>query len=325
MTNTKQQDTRASTTWQSQINVSGEFDRRPTAFHDRVCEDGSSPYTPEANRYHLYVSHACPWAHRTLIVRKLKGLEHVISVDVVDSFLAEGGWTFEGSEPGATGDRVNGFRALRQAYEATEPDYEGAVTVPVLWDRKTSRIVNNESAEILRMLNSQFQSWARNPEVDLYPTPLRERIDEINDWVYRQINNGVYQAGFARSQSAYDRAVSGVFAGLERAESMLERSRYLAGNQLTEADVRLFTTLVRFDLVYHTHFKCNVRRVIDYPNLWAFTRDVYSLGGVAETVEFQHIKHHYYRSHLSINPYGIVPAGPELELTQPHDRATRFG
>lgn len=321
MTDSKQQGGRASTTWQSQINATGEFERHPTTFRNQICDDGSTLFTPEANRYHLYVSYACPWAHRTLIARKLKGLEHIISVDVVDTFLAEGGWTLEGAEPGATGDRVNGFRRLRQAYEATDPSYEGSVTVPVLWDRKTNRIVNNESAEIIRILNSQFQRWAQNPELDLYPRSLRERIDEINDWVYRQINNGVYQAGFARSQRAYERAVNGVFSGLDRAESILAQSRYLAGEQLTEADIRLFTTLLRFDLVYHTHFKCNVRRVIDYPNLWAFTRDMYAVDGVAETVDVRHIKDHYYRSHQSINPYGIVPIGPEIDFAQPHDRA----
>lgn len=317
-----QQGARAGTTWQSQINESGEFERRPTAFHDQVAE--GTAYAPEANRYHLYVSHACPWAHRTLIVRRLKGLEHVISVDVVDSFLAEGGWTLEGTEPGATGDRVNGFRRLREAYEATDANYEGSVTVPVLWDKKTRRIVNNESAEIIRTLNSQFQAWAQHPELDLYPSSLRARIDEINDWVYRQINNGVYQAGFARSQPAYERAVSGVFEGLDRAESILGQSRFLLGDQLTEADVRLFTTLLRFDLVYHTHFKCNLRRLADYQNLWGFTRDIYSLDGVAETVNISHIKDHYYRSHRSVNPYGIVPIGPEVDFAQPHDR-DRFG
>ena len=313
------------TTWQSQVGDDGEFRRRPTKFRGAVSQDGSTPYPPAAGRYHLYVSYACPWAHRTLIVRKLKGLEDAISFDVVDTYLKAGGWTLRGHEPGATGDRVNNFHALREVYEAAEPEFEGAVTVPVLWDTQSRSIVNNESSEIIRQLNSEFQAHARHPEVDLYPAALRERIDAINEWVYHGINNGVYQSGFARSQAAYERAATRLFESLDRAEELLERSRFLTGARLTEADVRLFTTLLRFDLVYHTHFKCNLRRIVDYPNLWGFVRDVYALPGIAETVNVEHIKKHYYCSHESINPFHIIPIGPAIDLNLPHDRATRFG
>jgi putative glutathione S-transferase len=313
------------TTWQNQIADDGEYRRRPTKFRNAIRADGSTEYRPEAGRYHLYVSYACPWAHRTLIVRKLKGLEEAISVDVVDTFLQAGGWTLRGHEVGATGDSVNHFHALREVYEAAQPDFEGAVTVPVLWDIQGRSIVNNESAEIIRQMNSEFQAFARHPEVDLYPEPLRGAIDDVNEWVYHGINNGVYQCGFARSQQAYDRAAVRLFDSLDRAEGILSRSRYLTGSALTEADVRLFTTLLRFDLVYHTHFKCNLRRLVDYPNLWGFTRDVYGLSGVAETVNVEHIKKHYYCSHESINPFHIIPIGPELDFRAPHDRAGRFG
>lgn len=315
---------KSSTTWQSQIDERGAFERQATSFHQSVSSEEGAPFPPERGRYHLYVSLACPWAHRTLLTRKLKGLDAVISVDVVDTFLAEGGWTLKGTEAGATGDRVNGFQALREAYIRSEPEYSGSVTVPVLWDRKTSQIVNNESAKIIRQFNSQFQSLATHAEVDLYPEPQRERIDELNDWIYSDINNGVYRCGFARTQEAYDEAATQLFAALDRVEAILVESRFLTGSSLTEADVRLFPTLVRFDLVYNTHFKCNVRRIIDYPNLWAYTRDIYSMRGVAETIDISHIKDHYYRSHDSINPFRIVPAGPDIDFTEPQDRAVRF-
>ncbi|HEY6725062.1 MAG TPA: glutathione S-transferase family protein [Polyangiaceae bacterium] len=312
-------------TWQNQIGDDGEFRRRPTKFRGAVRHDGSTPYAPEAGRYHLYVSYACPWAHRTLITRMLKGLDHVISFDVVDTYLEAGGWTLRGHEAGATGDRVNHFHALREVYQASQPDFEGSVTVPVLWDIKTRSIVNNESSEIIRQMNSEFQALARHPELDLYPERLRSEIDAINDWVYHGINNGVYQCGFARSQAAYDRAATRLFDSLDRAEALLAKARFLTGPELTEADVRLFPTLLRFDLVYHTHFKCNLRRIVDYPNLWGFVRDVYALPGVSETVNVEHIKKHYYCSHESINPFQIIPIGPDLDLRAPHDRATRFG
>lgn len=312
------------TTWQSQIDKSGEFQRKPTTFRNAVSADGSTGFRAEPDRYHLYVSLACPWAHRTLITRKLKGLEHVISVDVVDTLLTEQGWTLSGQEPGATGDRVNGFQRLRQVYQASAPDYEGSVTVPVLWDKKTKCIVNNESSEIIRQFNGAFQTLAKHPEVDLCPPHLQAQIDEVNAWVYSDVNNGVYRCGFARSQEAYERAANALFAALDRLEAVLDKSRFLTGNTVTEADIRLFPTLVRFDLVYHTHFKCNLRRLIDYPNLWGFTRDVFAMPGVAETVNPTHIKHHYYRSHTNINPYRVVPIGQAVDFAAPHDRATRF-
>jgi putative glutathione S-transferase len=307
-------------TWNRQIDDRGEFIRKDTAFRSWIKADDTTPFAPQAGRYHLYVSLACPWAHRTLIYRKLKGLEDVISVDVVDPILPGQGWTFEQSSPGATGDTVNDLDILRQAYELASPGYDGVVTVPVLWDKAQKTIVNNESSEIIRMFNSEFQDFANNPELDLYPEDLRDSIDDINSWVYDEINNGVYRAGFARTQSAYSGAVSKLFAALDRAEAILARSRYLCGDALSEADIRLFATLVRFDAVYVAHFKCNIRRIIDYPNLWGFTRDIYQIPGVAETVNMEHIKRHYFESHRHINPYGIVPEGPELDFTTPHGR-----
>lgn len=307
-------------TWKKQINQAGEFVRRPTTFRHAVSADGSTGFRAEPARYHLYVSYACPWAHRTLLVRALKGLNDVISFDVVDTFLQAGGWRFSGEEAGATGDRVNQFDYLSEAYAQSDESYRGAITVPVLWDKRGKKIVNNESSEIIRQLNSEFNSFSGSPDLDLYPAELRSRIDEINAWVYPAINNGVYRAGFARSQKAYDRAVNDLFEALDRAESLLSRSRYLTGSSLTEADLRLWPTLVRFDLVYHTHFKCNVRRIVDYPNLWAFVRDIYALPGVKETLNTRHIVDHYYRSHEVINPHRIVPRGPDLDFSAAHDR-----
>ncbi len=307
-------------TWEKQIRKDGEFERRESQFRNWVTAEGSDGFLAESGRYHLYVSFACPWAHRTLITRKLKGLEEAISFDVVDHFLPPGGWTLEGNSRGATKDSVNGKRTLREVYELADPNYRGSVTVPTLWDKKKGTIVNNESSEVLRMLNSEFQDVARHPHVDLYPEELRPQIGEVNAWVYDQINNGVYRSGFARSQKAYDKAVGALFEGLDRAEKILGKQRYLAGRRLTEADVRLWTTLVRFDLVYVTHFKCNIRRLVDYPNLWGFTRELYSYDAFRSTTDFEHIKLHYFRSHESINPYRIVPAGPEIDFEAPHDR-----
>lgn len=242
-------------------------------------------------------------------------------MDVVDPLLPSGGWTFKQTVAGATGDRVRGFDRLREVYLHSAPAFDGVVTVPVLWDKQTGVIVNNESSEIIRMFDEEFQDIADNPEMDLRPPALRERIDELNDWIYPEINNGVYRCGFARTQQAYSRAVRVLFAALDRAEDILARSRYLCGDRLTEADVRLFTTLVRFDAVYVTHFKCNIRRLVDYPNLWGYTRDIYQYPGVAETVNMEHIKGHYFQSHRQINPLGIVPDGPALEFNEPHGRA----
>jgi len=307
-------------TWDRQIDEQGAFQRKATTFRDWIRADGSSEFAPEAGRYHLYVSYACPWAHRTLITRKLKGLEDAISVDVVHHLLGADGWTFDTGIPGATGDSLHGFGLLRDVYREADPDFAGTVTVPVLYDRKLGRVVNNESAEIIRMLNAEFQAVAGNPGLDLYPEAVRARIDELNDWIYPRINNGVYRAGFAQKQPAYSRAVSELFAALDEVERILSGSRYLCGDVFTEADVRLFTTLVRFDAVYVTHFKCNVRRIVDYPNLWAYTREIYQMPGVAGTVNMEHIKRHYFESHRHINPFGIVPEGPALDFGAPHGR-----
>ncbi len=315
------QDSPGGNTWETQIEDDGAFIRKPTSFHGQIKRDGTTRFLPEADRYHLYVSLACPWAHRTLILRKLKGLEDAISVDVVDPLLDSRGWSFEQNAAGATGDRIGGHTLLREVYLAAAADYEGAITVPVLWDRKAETIVNNESSEIIRMQNREFGDVARHPEVDLYPEPLRAEIDGLNEWIYPEINNGVYRCGFARKQGAYSQAVQGLFAALDRVEAILERQRYLCGDRLTEADVRLFTTLVRFDPVYVTHFKCNVRRLVDYPNLWGYTRDIFQLPGVAATVNLEHIKRHYFESHRHINPFGIVPDGPDVDFTAPHGRS----
>jgi putative glutathione S-transferase len=306
-------------TWDTEVDQ-GAFRRQPTAFHDRI--DPRGPCPPAADRYHLYVSTACPWAHRVLMTRALKGLQGAITVDVVDHFLDGEGWTLNASTAGATTDRVFGATRLAEIYRRSEPEHAGRITVPVLLDTHTGRIVNNESSEIIRMLNSSLQDYAEHPEVDLYPESLRPVIDTVNDWVYTLINNGVYKAGFARSQTAYETAARGVFEGLDRAEALLGQSRFLTGPRVTEADIRLVTTLFRFDLVYHTHFKCNLRRIADYPNLSAFTRDMYQLPGIAETLDLEHIKLHYYLSHDSINPFRIVPIGPDtLGFDAPHDRA----
>jgi putative glutathione S-transferase len=298
--------------------MNGEFVRRDSQFRDRVTADGSSGFPAEAGRYHLYVSSACPWAHRTIIFRRLKRLEHVISMTVVDPIMADRGWTLA---PGA--DTVNGFHHLYQVYAKARSDYTGRVTVPVLWDRKQHTIVNNESSEIIRMLNSEFETSAGAHD-DYYPQRLRAEIDAVNKTVYENINNGVYRCGFATTQEAYERAFDALFAALDGMEARLDGSRYLAGDRVTEADWRLFTTLVRFDAVYYGHFKCNRRRIEDYPNLSNYLRDLYQVPGIAETVDIDHFKLHYYASHRHINPTGIVPKGPALDFSRPHDRARRF-
>jgi putative glutathione S-transferase len=294
----------------------GEFVRQKSAFRDRVTADGSSGFAAEPGRYHLYVSYACPWAHRAIIFRKLKGLEDVIGMTVVDPIRDGRGWAFTSA---GGPDPVNGFRFLAEAYHATDPDFDGRVTVPVLWDKKTSRIVNNESSEIIRMLNSEFDAFAAN-SVDFHPEALRDEIDAVNAEVYDSVNNGVYRCGFAATQEAYDEAYEALFATLDRLEGRLADRRFLMGDVQTEADWRLFTTLVRFDPVYHGHFKCNERRLAEYPNLWAYTRDLYQTPGVAETVNLDHIKRHYYVTHRAINPTGVVPRGPAIDYTEPHGR-----
>jgi putative glutathione S-transferase len=295
------------------------FVREDARFRDRVTADGSSGYAAEPGRYHLYVSLACPWAHRTLIVRALKGLEEAIDVSIVDPIRDERGWAFR-DVPGATVDRVNGWSYLAEAYTASDPDYEGRISVPVLWDTRTGRIVNNESADIIVMLNEAFDAYAARPELDLYPAELRDEIDELNRVVYATVNNGVYRAGFASGQEDYDEAVHPIFETLDHLDERLSSRRYLVGERQTLADWRLFTTLVRFDPVYVTHFKCNLRRIVDYPHLSAYLRDLYQTPGVAETVDMDHIKRHYYVTHRGINPTGIVPAGPIVDLDEPHGR-----
>jgi putative glutathione S-transferase len=298
--------------WSDTRATGGEFVRRDSTFRNQVTADGSSGFSPEPGRYHLYVSLACPWAHRTLIFRKLKRLEEIISVSVVEPVMSEQGWMF-GSGAGATLDGVNGFEYLHQVYTAADPSYTGRVTVPVLWDKSTRTIVSNESADIIRMLNSAFDAYT-DVKTDYYPEALRSRIDEINALVYARINNGVYRCGFAGSQAAYERAFDALFSALDRIEAMLADSRYLAGDTPTEADWRLFTTLVRFDAVYYVHFKCNLRRIAQYPNLSRLLVELYRTPGVAQTVDMDHIKRHYYLSHKHLNPSGIVPKGPALEF-----------
>lgn len=284
---------------------------------------GESGFPAQAGRYHLYVSLACPWAHRTLILRKLKGLETLIDVSVVSWLMLENGWTFD-KDLGSTGDKLDHFDFMHQRYTADARDYTGRVTVPVLWDNQQKRIVSNESAEIIRMFNSAFDGITGNG-LDFYPQPLRTAIDELNARIYPAVNNGVYRAGFATSQAAYEEAFDELFAELDRLEGLLGNKRYLTGDYLTEADIRLFTTLIRFDAVYYGHFKCNLRRIADYPNLSNWLRELYQWPGIAETVDFTHIKHHYYASHRTINPTGVVPKGPEQDFTVPHDRQRLSG
>ena len=294
----------------------GAFVRQQSAFRNWVKADGSTEFPPEAGRYHLYVSLACPWASRAIIYRKLKGLEDTIPMTVVDPVRDAKGWRFFDDQP----DSVNGFEYLSQAYELTEPGFSDRVTVPLLWDTKTNRAVNNESSEIIRMLNSEFNELAENPELDLYPEELRGEIDEINERVYNSVNNGVYRAGFATTQEAYEEAFDELFETLDWLDGLLAERRYLTGDQITEADWRLFVTLVRFDPVYVGHFKCNLRRIADYPNLSGYLRDLYQQPGIAETVNLDHIKRHYYMTHPQINPTGVVPRGPEMDLDAPHGR-----
>jgi len=300
--------------WYDTKSTGGAFKREDSAFRDRVTADGSSGFPAEAGRYHLFVSLACPWAHRTLIFRALKGLEQAISVSVVDPLMLEEGWEF--SEP----DELTAATRLYEVYLKAKPDYTGRVTVPVLWDKQKQTIVNNESAEIIRMLNSDFDDMAENSDLDFYPKPLRAEIDAINEMVYDRVNNGVYKAGFATEQDKYEKAVTSLFGALDILEERLARQRYIAGNRITEADWRLFTTLIRFDPVYVGHFKCNLRTLASYPNLWGYTRELYQVPGVAGTVNFTHIKRHYYESHRQINGSGIVPLGPVLDHDAPHGR-----
>ncbi|PWJ83621.1 putative glutathione S-transferase [Pseudaminobacter salicylatoxidans] len=310
--------------WYDTEKTGGRFVRSQSQWRDWVSPDGrpapgkTRGFKAEPGRYHLYVSWACPWAHRTLIFRALKGLEDIISVSVVHYYMGDHGWTFL-TEDDATGDTLYGSDYLHQIYTKADPHYSGRVTVPILWDKKEQTIVSNESSEIIRMLNSAFDEWG-NAELDFYPEALREEIDAVNDMVYPAINNGVYRAGFATTQAAYEEAFNEVFGALDTLEDRLSRQRYLVGDRLTEADWRLFTTLVRFDPVYVGHFKCNLRRIADYPNLSNYLRELYQVPGIAGTVNIANIKGHYYTSHATINPTRVVPVGPELDYDAPHDR-----
>src|ERR1700749_64093 len=306
----------------------GRFVRPNTAYHNYVTPDGSpgpsgkGGFAAEAGRYDLYISLACPWAHRTLIFRSLKQLDNVISVSLADPLYGKTGWEFGGGR-GGTPDSVNGKKTLAEVYLLADPHYTGRVSVPALWDKKQRTIVNNESSEIIRMLNSAFEAFT-DVRTDYYPAALRPEIDRRHELVYSTVNNGVYRAGFATAQGAYEDAARALFATLDQLEDRLSRQRYVAGGQITEADWRLFTTLIRFDAVYYSHFKCNLRRIVDYPNLSNYLRELYQVPGVAGTVNHDHIKRHFYGSHRNGNPTGIVPIGPVLDFTRPHDRG-RFG
>lgn len=316
-----------SKSWKNSIK-DGEYKRRDSQFRHWITADGSAGPTGDAgfkaeeDRYHLYVSHACPWAHRTLIMRKLKGLEDLISVSVVHPDMHAKGWSFAADFPEASGDDLYGLDYLYQIYQMADADYDGNITVPVLWDKQQQTIVNNESSEIIRMLNSAFNALTGNHD-DYYPAALQANIDAINETVYHTINNGVYKTGFATSQTAYEKNFDRLFASLDELEQRLSQQRYLVDSQLTEADIRLFTTLIRFDAVYVGHFKCNRQRIEDYPHLSNYLRDLYQTPGIAETVHIDFIKRHYYISHRSINGTGIVPKGPALDFNRPHNR-TQF-
>jgi putative glutathione S-transferase len=307
--------------------TSGEFQRQPDAFREWLSNDGSTAYSAAADRYHLYVSLACPWASRTVIFRKLKGLEEAIGMTIVDPIRDEEGWAFHDPSgkipPGApfeSTDSINGFQFLREAYKATNPDYSERVTVPVLWDKQTKKIVNNCEDDICRMFNDRLNDFAQNKDVDFFPKEIEAEHAKFSSFLHDNVNNGVYRAGFATRQRPYEIACRKLFEALDQLEERLTKSRYLFGNRIVEADWRLFCTLIRFDVVYHGHFKCNLRRIIDYPNLQGYLLDLYQQPGITETVNFDHIKRHYYMTHTQINPTRIVPIGPVLDLGKPHNR-----
>ena len=310
--------------WYETKDSKGEFVREQAGFRHWITNDGSpgptgdGGFKAEPDRYHLYVSLACPWAHRTLIFRKLKGLEDLISVSVVSPHMLEQGWSFD-RDSGSSGDHLYDAEFLHQIYTRTKADYSGRVTVPVLWDKQQQTIVSNESSEIIRMFNSAFNDLTGN-ECDFWPEVLRDDIEELNSWIYDTVNNGVYRSGFATTQEAYEHNVKELFDSLERIETILSANRYLTGGSLTEADWRLFTTLIRFDAVYHGHFKCNLKQLQQFENISGYVRELYQVAGVAETVNMHHIKQHYYYSHDMINPTRIVPVGPEQDFTAPHGR-----
>ncbi|UWR03862.1 glutathione S-transferase family protein [Ruegeria conchae] len=315
-------------TWYDTKSTGGAFKRSAAQFRNWITADGApgpsgrGGFEAESGRYHLYVSHACPWAHRTLIFRELKGLREHISVSVVHPDMLDKGWTFEADDHGATGDKLFGHDFAHQIYTRADPNYSGRVTVPILWDKVEKTIVSNESSEIIRMFNSAFNGITGNTD-DYWPEAMRDEIEEVNARIYSDVNNGVYKCGFATSQEAYDAAIDPLFDTLDWLEDRLSCNRYLMGDRVTEADWRLFTTLIRFDPVYHLHFKCNKRRLVDYPNLWAYTRELYQWPGVAETVNMNHIVRHYHYSHDSINPHRIIPVNPDLDYSEPHGRDQR--
>lgn len=299
-------------------NDKGEFKRQEDIFRGWVTADGRYGYPAEPGRYHLYVSWACPWAHRTIIIRKLKTLEDAIGMTAVDPLRDDRGWAFRDG-PGHSTDPINGFTFLSEAYLASDPNYRGRVTVPVLWDRKTNRIVSNSDDDIMRMFNREFDRFTES-RIDLYPADLRKEIDELNGFIYEHVNNGVYRAGFATAQNAYERAVRRLFEALDILEARVAKQRYLFGASVVETDWRLFVTLIRFDAVYYGHFKCNIRRLADYANLFGYLKDLYQYDGIADTVNFDHIKRHYYMTHDEINPTRIVPVGPDQDLQSGHGR-----
>lgn len=310
--------------WYDTYSTGGRFVREDSLFRNWITPDGSpgpsgtGGFEAETDRYHLYVSLACPWAHRTMIYRKLKGLEEMISISIVNAFMGDKGWTFDPGR-GVIPDNINNVHYLYEIYQLAAPGYSKRGTVPILWDKKKNTIVSNESSEIIRMFNHAFNHLGAN-EVDFFPEALRDEINKLNDLIYPNINNGVYRAGFATTQDAYEEAFWDVFNSLDILESRLEKQRYLTGNSITEADWRLFPTLVRFDPIYFGHFKCNLKRLVDYPNLWGYTRDLYQQPGISDTIDMDYNKAHYYGSHKTINPTGIIPAGPEIDFTLPHNR-----
>ncbi|XP_010276184.1 PREDICTED: uncharacterized protein LOC104610993 [Nelumbo nucifera] len=313
-----------------EMSISGAFVRTPSTFRNFISRDPASPFPAESGRYHLYISYACPWASRCLSFLKLKGLEKAISFTAVkpkwqrtketDEHM---GWVFPTSseeEPGAEPDPLNGARSIRELYEIASANYIGKYTVPVLWDKKLKTIVNNESSEIIHMFNSEFNDIAENAALDLYPPHLQSQIDEVNEWVYNGINNGVYKCGFAKKQEPYEEAIRNLYQALDKCEETLSKQRYICGNMLTEADIRLFVTLIRFDEVYVVHFKCNKKMLREYPNLFNYTKDIFQIPGMSSTVNMEHIKRHYYGSHPTINPLGVIPVGPNIDYSSPHDR-----
>jgi len=313
--------------WYDTAKTAGKFERSIAQFRNWVTPEGEAGpsgkggFKAEPGRYHLYVSYACPWAHRTLMMRELKGLTDMISLSVVHPLMLEQGWTFATDFDGATGDTLFGYDYFHQIYTRADPHYSGRVTVPVLWDKQTNSLVSNESSEIIQMFNSAFDQLGAEP-TDYYPQALRAEIDRVNDWIYESVNNGVYKAGFATSQAAYDEAVERLFERLDEIEVLLSSQRYLAGAQMTLADIRLFPTLLRFDPVYVQHFKCDRKRIADYPALANYLRDIYQTPGIEKTLNLAHNRHHYYRSHATINPHGIISTGPIFDLNAPHGRET---